>query len=664
MVGFMGAIILDFESYSECDIKLHGAWIYSLHPSTELLCACYKAKGAKGRPRLWRPGDPFPALLQTALAEGWEFHAHNAAFEIAMWQNVAAKRLGWPTVPDDRWRCTAAKAAFNGLPRKLETACRVLELGDKGKDTEGHRIMLQVSKPRSRGKFPRYTRENAREKFDRLYAYCGRDVTAEEAIDDYCDDLPPMELALWRLDQKINRRGVRLDVELARGAVKVLTEAQRRAGKVVSDILDDPDVNAEGLPKIKDWLVRQGVPLPTTEKGNPQLDEATLTSLLRQEDLPADVREVLEARATVAFSSVKKYQAALCWAGADDRARDQHKYYQAGPGRWAGTGVQLQNLPRAKSPSPEVLQAITSGDHDAVAKFGPPLQVLSSSLRAMVVARPGCVLSMPDYSSIEARLTHWFAADWATLEKFAQGVDLYVDMACKIFGCRPEDIVEGYDSDGEIIYRPGGKEKRQIGKCAILGLGFGMGWNKFGASIERAVGKTFPQEFLEQVVFAYRDAYPEITQLREHLKRASMTCVTSGKTIYGDRWAYESYRDWMLLHLPSGRRLRYFRPTLTRGRFGREIQYLSPKGRVSLSPSVLVENLVQATARDLMAAAMMRLDQANFYIVFHVHDSIVAEIDKRDVDGPQRMAAIMSEVPEWAKGLPVAVGNQVSERMA
>jgi len=618
-------LIIDFETYSECDIKAHGAWLYSLHPSTEILCLCYKVKGAPGRPHLWRPGKRVPELIMRAIQERELVSGHNVSFEMAIWENVAVPKYGFPPIPFELWRCTAAKAAYNGLPRKLEAICTVLELGDKGKDAEGHRVMLTVSKPRRNKQFPRWTPERDREKFDRLYAYCGRDVIAEQIIDAYCEEMPARETAIWQLDQKINRRGIPVDLDLCRGAVQVLAEVQRRATQAVRDVMDDETASPTKVGALVDWLnLVGGVPIPN-------LQAETVEDYLARDELRPDVREVLEARQAVSLASVKKYQAALNWAGPDGRCRDQHKYGAAGTLRWGGAGVQFQNLKRAKAPAPEVLAAICSGDCDAVAAYGKPLRVLSQAVRSMVKAPPGRLFDLPDYSSIEARLTYWFAGDWGTVEKFANGVDLYVDFAAKnVYNVDPGSVAK--DS-----------EERQVGKAAILGLGFGMGATKFGSSVTKATGKVFDDEFLAGVVAAYREAFPDVVLLWRNLSRAAMSCMRTGKTIDGDRWQFSRHRDWLHLRLPSGRKLFYFKP---------------------LSPSVLTENLVQATARDLMASALLRLDAAGFNIIAHVHDSIMNERPATDTDAPKRMSAIMEKTPVWAKGLPVAVEVKTGERMA
>lgn len=681
-MGFTGEpVFLDYETYSEADLKAVGGHNYALHPSTDLLCLASKQRGSQDT-HLWLP-DPalfdylfeqeppgvvfdrgdVPVLIEHGTTENLEFHAWHSEFERDISKFVAMPVFGWPRISDAQWRCTMAKASYSGLARKLDSVCKQLEMGDDGKDEAGHKIMLKLSKPRRKKDSPRWTPQDVPDDFRRLYAYCCQDVRVEERIDGFCEPWPEKERYLWQIDCLVNRRGVPVDVELCRSVAAVLAEAQRRATADMEAVIGIEGVKPTQIQLIKDYIAEKGIELALGKKGEPSLDEQALEEMLSW-DLPSDVRDLLKARRSVSFSSVAKFTKALNQRQPDARVRNQFVYGAAVTMRYAGKGVQFHNLKRA-SISDEALQAIFTRDCDEVAKHGEPLEVLSEAARAMIKAPPGREIAAPDFSGVEARITYWFAGDTKTLHKFASGEDLYIDFAAEhVYQMPVEEISHFSEEAGKRVILPEHKDKRSIGKCGILGLGFMMGADKFVKSVFDITGLTIDNQFAKSVVGTYRKAFPDVAAMWRDLQRASIICTQTGQEVVGRKWKFSLHREWLVQHLPSGRCMYYFRPRVVDGMYGKEVQYQGPRGKKTLSPSVLIENLVQATARDLEADAIVRLWHSGIDVFGHVHDSILTEVPAGDSAHVERIEAIMSVVPKWAEGLPVGVESKVGPRFS
>lgn len=278
-----------------------------------------------------------------------ELHAHNASFERLIWQHVCVARLGWPEVQLEQWRCTAAKAAASGLPRSLDGAAKALKL-DVEKDKDGHRVMMQLSKPRKPSKNNPSTRWTEPEKYERLYSYCKRDVEVEMAVDRALKDLHRTEWRVYQLDQRINDRGIPLDRDLAEAAIAVDKKLQARGDERLRVLTGGKATSTGQVARILRWCIDQGVNLPN-------LDKEAVEEALRGE-LPDAVREVLLLRQQFSQSSIKKYQAMIDRIEADDRVRGTLMYYGAQTGRWAGRGVQFQNLPRGNMKPADIETAV------------------------------------------------------------------------------------------------------------------------------------------------------------------------------------------------------------------------------------------------------------------------------------------------------------------
>lgn len=632
-------IYIDFETRSELDIKSVGAWKYSCHPSTEVLCIAsfnpeysqidlFRKEKLNISLPLFKPGE--------------SFEAHNAFFEYAIWHNIMVSRYGWPVVPEDQWYCSAAKAAYHGLPRKLEDAGKALNL-DVQKDAEGSRLMLQMSKPRPNwkktGKSPKWFEDKAR--LERLYEYCKQDVRAEYALSQALDDLPRTERKLWLLDQKINRRGIYCDVELANSAIEIIETLEADANLELHRITDGMVSTPNQRDRILTWLA--------DECYRPEdLTADTVEWELKNGRLTPNARRVLEIRQLHSKASTKKFTAMIDRADEIDwRIRDTLFFHGAHTGRWTGTGIQPQNYYRPDFERPEIellaIPAILRHDADELEfLFGSPITPLSSSLRATLCAAPGHDLIGADYASIEARVLLWLVKDKDALELIEQGIDLYVDMAAAIYGIPSEQVT---------------KAQRQLGKTAILGLGYGMGVDKFFSTCSN-FGIKIDYFLAEKTVSIYRQKYRKVVRFWWQINQHAIN--TTGP--------FSKHGRFLQLRLPSGRPLHYCDPELTLNRFHEPaLSYMSINPRTQkwereeTYGGKLTENMVQAISRDIMALGMLRAENAGYPIVMTVHDEVVAEVSK-EFGSVDEFVHLFCQKEKWYKDCPVSAEGWRGER--
>lgn len=602
-----------------------GARNYSRHPSTEVRVVAWAV--GDGPVRVWHV-DPwcavppeFEELYYRYPSAVWV--AHNAAFERAIWQNVLARYFPRLHMPE-RWADTQMLAAQSGLPQALEDAARVLRLTDQ-KDTEGAELMKRLCAPDGDGQY----RQRPGDK-ERLGQYCARDVETTRAL---WRQVAPWanasEMEIMRLHNEINDRGFYVDRDFARAAravaAQVLADAVDRLRELTGGAITSPRQHAR---------VAKFLNLP---RGNRE----TLERVLETEP-PGKRREMITLVLGTAKSSVAKYEAALLTSDpADSRIRGAFVYHQAATGRWAGRGFQPQNVPRGRNwtdaERDAAMAAVRAGDVDALSAFGAPMEVLSDLLRACIQAAPGKKLVAADFSGIEARGVMWFAGEVDAVRAIANGGDLYRAMAADIFGVREVDVTS---------------DQRNVGKAAILGLGYGMGALRFMAQND------VPLDLAELAVKKYRNKYPGIPALWRRAEAAFLAAV-EGKPTTALKPAATvargaAYRRLdarrVALVLPSGRRVIYWdakkagkdRPTISRD-----------TTRISVWGGFLVENLVQAAAADLLRNALVNVSKS-WPVSMHVHDEIVCEIDESDPRGPEDLGFEMRRTPAWAEGWPVA----------
>lgn len=653
-------IYIDFETRSELDLLSVGAWKYSCHPSTEIICMAFKIIE-----------EPAEILAIDEINKRWDditkdyldycdsnelkrqfieyiielgnFEAHNAFFEFAIWHNILVQRYQWPAIPDDHWYCSAAKAAYHGLPRKLEDVALALDLVNK-KDNEGHRLMLQMSKPRStwkkHGRGSKWFEDEKR--LNRLYQYCKQDVETEYELSCALDELPKTERKLWLLDQKINRRGIYCDVELAKSAVSIIETLETDANKELYEITDGMVSTPGQIDKIIDWLVGENI-------GIPNLQAPVVSEFLERDDLTPRARRVLEIRQLHARSATDKYYAMIEGADDDNRLRDLLFYYGAHTGRWTGKRVQPTNMYTPVFSQSEIeyiiVDAIKRRDIDELTwLFGDPIVPLSSALRATICAKPGYDLIGADYDGIEACVLLWRVGDTEALEKIRNGIDLYVDLASIIYQIDYEELIYLIKKkDKDAIF------KRTVGKTTFLSAIYQVGATTLKKRFDKYKIEV-DDLFTEKLIYIFRQKYKKIVNHWYWLN----DCAIEKKGPFSIK------NKFLQFQLPSGRKLQYYDPELTLNRFHRPalsymaIDSASKKWRREQTyGGKLTENETQATSRDIMIMGMLRAENAGYPIIFNVYDELIAEIHK-SFGSIDEFVSLLCKGSKWTKGCPIS----------
>lgn len=642
-------IFIDFETRSELDITKVGADVYSRHPSTDVLCVAWA-----------RDNGPVYVRERVELPAFWMepfnfFAAHGAAFELAIWNNILTPRYGWPEVTPKDFECTMAMCYAMSLPGKLEMAALALGL-DIGKDMRGRRVMMQLCKPRSYDDQGKSVWWDDMAKTQALMEYCKKDVEVTRGLYKRLQPLSPQERKIWLLDQAINRRGVAVDVELAKKAVAVVEAETLRLDKEMERLTDGFVPTCGSNIALQKYLTqgRENIVL--------SVDKASVLDMLagKLEPVSPHHKKILTLRQEAGKSSTAKLQTMLNCSSYDGRLRGLFQYHGANTGRWAGRNVQLQNLPRGKLPHETVDKVLAllrgGGTGDDIDNFfGPPLDTISSCIRAFLTAKQGCVFIAVDYGQIESRVRSWLAGDEKLIDVYRGDGKVYEHTAAGIYGIPPEAVT---------------KEQRQIGKTADLALGFGGGVGAF-QTMAKNLGVKVTDEKAEQIKVAWRRNHPTVVRFWKDLERGAIEAVLSsgvqvrsGKYI---RWVKKGSFLWC--ELPSKRILCYPYPKIVGGKFGNDaLQYMSIDSFTKKWDSTdtyggsLCENVVQAVARDILAEAMLRLSKA-YDVVMHIHDEFVIEINEAVAQKEWlNISRIAAEPPIWAKDLPLTVEGWIGER--
>lgn len=515
---------IDFETRSACDLATHGSWIYSKHPTTQAMCLSYRLPGDKeaGIPvRRWHRAHPNVGVQESPLPEdlfawilaGGAVEAHNAFFERVIWRNVCHARYGWPAMPSRQWRCSAARASACALPRDLAMACSAMGLAI-GKDMEGRKLMLKMSKPRKARKdevaawkaawgdtpMGLLWHEDPAD-LERLWAYCDRDVEAEEAFSDAVPELRPEELALWQINQELNERGTRFDLDFARAALKAAEEWKKVLNQELFEMTGITSATQRAV--VRAWLKsHEGVDLPDTTG-------EVVDFYLARVEMSGRAKRVLEILKQVNRTSIRKFNAMLKMVDPEDgRARDLLMWHGANTGRDSGKGIQVHNFPRGKSKNAwnkkgkaffdmdRAVEDTMTGDVEWMAAMaGDVMEMLSSALRGAVIPADGRDLIVADYAAIEARCLLWEACATDALAIFNRtDTDIYCDMATGIYGFE--------------VKKNEHPNERQFGKQAVLGLGYGMGFITFLLTC-RKYEISFTVEQVKAILKEHYDKYME-----------------------------------------------------------------------------------------------------------------------------------------------------------
>ena len=661
----MSALLIDFESRSTVDLRKRGVYIYSQDPSTEILCLALMPDGDRSKRVIWFPklfsagifsvrvfgGYAEVPVVNTATAQhlisqATTITAHNAQFERLLFQEILHKRHGWPAIPLTKFRCTAARAAALALPRSLDQVCSVLNLPVQ-KDKEGRKLMMRLCRPQPDGTYIEDIPSLVR-----LAQYCLTDVDAEHEVEKALPPLPASEERIWQLDQRINDKGIGFDREGALQLKFAIEGAETRLLAEVKELTKGAIKSARQVAALITWLKDEhDVELDDLKKG-------TVKEALSR--LPeGKAKRMLEIRQEMSLSSTAKINTALGLISPDSRIRGTLLYHGASTGRWGGKGFQPHNLPRDSYKTPEEVEDAIAGFHTEST-----IKAASKCLRGLIVPQNGKFLHASDYNAIEARVLAWLADEREALEVFRRGLDPYRVTASNIFGVSYEKVT---------------KDQRQIGKVAILALGY-QGWVGAFQTMAPNYGVHVSDEQAEEIIIPWRAANPAIRALWAGMEDAAFQAVRTGKPYRCGKTLFGTRGDFLFMKIPSGRMLAYPYPIIeprTRefpakepgGKpqkitkdvvtFMGEDTYTHKWTRLATYGGKLVENLVQATARDLLCDAMLRMDALGYAIVLSVHDEIVWEDDQ---DRVKEVEDLMTVAPAWAAGCPLGAAGWRSKR--
>ena len=640
----MKTLSIDIETYSDQPIQKTGVYRYCESPEFEILLFSYSVDNAPVEVVDLACGEKIPEEVLAALADEtvikWAF---NASFE----RICLSRFLGYPTghyLDPESWRCSMIWSATMGLPLSLEGVGTVLGL-EKQKLTEGKDLIKYFCQPcaptKTNGQRTRNRPFHAPDKWEAFKRYNIRDVEVEMAIQQKLRKftVPDSVWEEYHIDQEINDRGVRLDMDLVKKAIEMDTRSRTELTTAMKEITDLDNPNS--VQQMKQWLSDNG--LETDSLGKKVVAELIKTA-------PPELQTVLELRQQLAKSSVKKYQTMERAVCDDGRARGMFMFYGANrTGRWAGRLIQLQNLPQNHLEDlAEVRALVKSGDFDAVKLLYEDVpDTLSQLIRTAFIPKVGMQFYVSDFSAIEARVIAWYAGEMWRQKVFENGGDIYCASASQMF----KVPVEKHGINGHL---------RQKGKIAELALGYGgsVGALKAMGAIE--MGLT--EDELPPLVDAWRQTNPNIVKFWWDVDRAVMEAVKHKHTTSSYGLTFSCRSGMLFITLPSGRNLAYVKPKAGTNKFGGECITYEGIGatkkweRLDSYGPKFVENIVQATSRDILCYAMKTLRCCS--IVMHIHDELVIEADPRmSLDA---LCEQMGRTPPWAKGLKLRADGYVT----
>ena len=693
-------VVLDYETASSCNLKKSGGWRYGEDPGTEMLCLAWQHQD--GTPRVWIPGltmaeikltafvafpDPieraaFLAMVATvdeilafAADPNIIFIAHNVAFEKSIWRSLMMPEYGVADVPNERWHDTMAVAAHKALPQKLDTLCRVLGLGQE-KDQDGRKVTLAMSKTDKKGN---YDRSAAKRQL--AAAYCLQDVKMEVAVHKSLGWLPPGERAVWLLNQRINERGICLDMDFVKAAQQIVEDASGPALQEFAAITGGlkPTQGAKFIA----WLAKQDINLPNLTKetvaefiddDEAETENVDTTEISNGFSLSPGYR-ALRIRQLVGSASVKKLKRMDQCVSFDGRARGLSQYHGSAPGRNTGRLLQPYNFPRGtvviegrdgkkKAPPPDMMvDAIMTGDYEYVEQtIGPAVETVVSSLRHSLVPDTGRVFLSGDYAGIQARVVLAVAGQSDKLKLFSddrkgtKGEDIYNNMGTTIYK-RPID-------------RKIDKVEGQNAKNAVLGLGFQMGAAKF--LLKYGKGNTL--EFCQEIVRVYRKEWaPKVPELWYGLSDAAVRCVRFGETTDSHGIEYKKEGTAMSCRLPSGRKIWYqgvearqeLMPwtdsdgnAVHKWGFRYHVMKAGQWKEVKAFGGLLTENVVMGIEVDIQRRAQQLCEDNGMPVVLEVYDEVVVEPLLADAD-EKAFKQILLDVEPWVDALEIPIAVEI-----
>ena len=686
-------LMIDFETRSSVALNRASYDRYASHPSTDVICLGVLLDGADARvvtpsqgPVL-AAGDTPPEIV-FAVQHRIPVYAHNVAFDSRVYKHQAVRKLKWLPIPDDLWRCTMAVAAYYAMPRSLKRLGAAMGQLEQ-KDAAGGRVLAQISKPKpytpklretyravfgeDQTRWPLHWYEQP-EKLAMVYQYCAKDITTQCEFLNTVGPLPPQRLADWRFDRQINERGIRIDVPTLLGMVvrkqTSLEEYDAQVRKLTTSHAYPMGFvhTVNQAQAIREYLSMRGVVVLDVTKD-------TVHELLRSPTLPDDCRKLLLCRQQAGKSSIAKVDAFLDFIDSDGVIRDSLVWHGASTGRYTGRGVQLHNLVRdtlSLADYNTMIECLRTGcrfEERTWECSNPEIvpEILSKALRGLIIPREGKQLLISDFAAIECRVLAWLSGCTLLLDAFRRKDCVYRQFAERATG-KPASQIGKKDRE------------RQLGKVAVLGLGYGMGGKpRIGSATyplstfqATAAGSpyflTISDADSVRIVDLFRSTYAEIPAFWASLENAFRQSVVSRSAVQCGRLLVLTTPDgrWTSIQLPSGRQIWYSRPEVRQvvkqvGKRSRTVSEISFESehpetkrwvRMPTWGGTLVENVVQAVACDLLVASSRRVEEAGFSVVLTVHDEVVSE-------GPpgehvvQQFHKLMEQIPEWANGLPM-----------
>ncbi len=641
---------VDIETYSSIDIASCGSYKYMESIDFEILMVAYAFDEQPVKIVDLSQGEKLPQDFLSVLQNPDIIKkAHNANFE-----RRAFKTYGYD-IPAEQWYCTSVKSAYCGLPLSLGEVSKALDLEEKGKSATGKALIRYFCCPikptKANGMRERNFPSDNLEKWEEFKDYCKQDVEAEREIDNRLSEfeIPEFERENYFLDQKINDKGILIDLIMAQNAYTINDKFSKELVQKAKQLtgLDNPNSPAQ----LKDWLSRE------MQKEIKTLAKDTIEDLIKEAG-PGPAAELLKLRKKMSKTSVKKYIAMLSCALESGRGHGFFQFYGANrTGRSAGRLVQMHNLPKNKMKDlAEAREVIASGDYDlATLLYDDIPSLLSELIRTTFIASPGHTFPIADFSAIEARVIAWLAGEKWRLDVFKTHGKIYEASAAMMFGIPIEEVTKG-------------SSMRDKGKVAELALGFQgaigalkkMGGEKMGLSDTE----------MNSIVKKWRKASPAIVKLWADIEKAAVQAIKIKNTIVigPKNIEFESTGKVLTIKLPSGRKLYYQNPVFTVNKWDKQsIRYKGLNqetkqwGWVDTYGGKLTENIVQAIARDLLMRAMVEIDKEGLSIVLHVHDEIVCETPENEAEEALKiMCDIMGQEAPWATGLPLGADGYIT----
>lgn len=642
---------VDIETYSSVDIRRAGLYKYVQSPDFEVLLFAYRANSDAIKVVDLKSGEKIPADVRTALSDPLcAKHAYNAAFEWYCLSRLFDLTDGERDVWLPQWRCSQLHAMYCGYPASLDGAGNALELPqDHKKLSIGKRLIEYFCKPckptKANGGRTRNLPKHDPEKWALFKAYCIQDVDTECTIDDRLHAFPVPEQVQreWVADQKINARGVRMDMNLVHAAIDI---SDRVSGELTARAIAMTGLNnPASVTQLRGWLADEA----DTEL--PDLSKATVAAAIGSGNLESTAEEVLRIRQELSKSSIKKYEAMDTCVCEDGRARGLIKFYGASrTGRWAGRMVQVQNLPQTHLSDLDLAREYVKARSLDMLRltYGNVPDVLSQLIRTAFIPSDGCKFAVADFSAIEARVIAWLAGELWRQDIFAKNGDIYCASASQMF----KVPVEKHGVNGHL---------RQKGKIAELALGYGgsVGALKTMGALDMGLA----EEELPDIVAKWREASPHIRELWYAIENAAIAAVRDcresvvKKVVFRRECDAVTGVDFMTVQLPSGRKLFYPKPQIVTNKFGKSaVSYMGTGdkttqwGRLETYGGKLTENIVQAIARDCLAVTLVRLERAGYPVVMHIHDEAVTDCPENLAE-LDKLCDIMRQPIPWADGL-------------